>query len=115
MSNLLWHRDVRLPPKFVAPQGKVELTYSDHAILACGNDKNGAIRQFKTLNLARFDVVEVGTCDGEVDKIVVRGAYNDRYDVVLALIPGDVFTVKTVWLNSKFDSHSTLDKGKYVK
>ena len=115
MSNLLWHRDVRLPPKFVAPVGKVELEYSDHAIVACGNDKNGEIRQFKTLNLARFDVVEVETRDGEVIKIVVRGAYNERYDVVLALVPGEVFRVKTVWLNSKFDSHSTLDIGKYVK
>lgn len=115
MSNLLWHRDVRLPPGFIAPEGKVELEYSDHAIVASSTDRYGEIRQFKTLNLARFSVVEVETRDGEVIKVVVRGAYNERYDVVLALIPGEVFTVKTVWLNSKFDSHSTLDTGKYVK
>ena len=115
MTNLLWHKELRLPPGFIAPEGKVELEYTEHAIHASANDRYGEIRQFKTLNLARFDVVEVETRDGLVIKVVVRGAYNERHDVVLALIPGEVFTVKTVWLNSKFDSHSTLDTGKYVK
>lgn len=114
MSTLLWHSEIRLPNGFVAPTGKVELEYTAHAAQACKDDRYGEIRQFKTLNLARFSVVEVETVNGDVTKLVIRGQYNDRYDVVLAVIPGNVYVVKTAWLNSRYDRHATLDARKYV-
>jgi len=115
MAKLLWHSDIRLPDGFVAPTGKVELTYTEHALKACQDDRYGVIRTFKTLNLNRFRVVEVETVDGEVVKLVIRGQYCERYDVVLAVIPGEAFTVKTAWLNSRYDAHGTLDRSKYVR
>ena len=116
MAKLLWHSEIRLPNGFVAPTHKVELDWSrSHAREACKDDRYGEIRQFKTLNLARFQVIEVETIDGEVVKVLFRGSYDDRTDVVLALIPGEVYTVKTAWLNSRYDTHKTLDRSKYVR
>lgn len=114
----LWHTEIRLPDQYVAPEGKVALTYSAHAIAECTKDRNGTIRQFKCLTFKRFRTVEVETDGGSgpVTKILVRGQYDERNDIVMALVPqvDGTYFVKTVWLNRTTDTHKTLDRSKYA-
>lgn len=112
----LYHADIRLPEGFEQPTGRVGLEWTLHANRARHNDRYGEIRKFKTVTLDRMQVVEVGVKDGKVAKILVRGRYNDDFDCCMVLIPHEVapWTVKTVWLNSVDDTHSTLDRRRYV-
>lgn len=116
MSTQLWHSDIRLPAGFTAPRGRWPLNYSQHAIRASFSDHYGEIRILKSLTMSRFDVVEVETLDGEVVKLVIRGSYNEDFDIVMAVMPtaSNTFFVKTVWLNRKNDRHATLDRNRYV-
>lgn len=116
MNETLYHSSIRLPAGFVAPTGKVELRWTNHAKSECTKDRYAVIPQFKALTLKRFAVIEVGMTDGNVSKIVFRGRLDDTNDVVIVLIPGSrEWTVKTVWINRRTDSHKTLDASKYVR
>jgi hypothetical protein len=115
----LYHRDIRLPDGFTLPARLIMLKYTAHALRAMGNDRYGQIAHIPIINLGKFEPVEVGVENGLVQKVVVRGEYNDTLDVVFVLIPHqptrDTWTVKTVWLNEANDSHKTLDRSKYVR
>lgn len=114
MSTQLWHSEIRLPDNFVRPTGRMRLCYSQHAIRASLSDRYGEIRILKSITADRFDVVEVETHNGRTVKYVLRGSYNDEFDIVLVIMPATPGGfVKTVWLNRKSDRHSTLDRSRY--
>ena len=111
----LYHADIRLPAGFRLPSRVVRLSYTAHAARARTNDRYGFIPEIPVLNLGECRVVEVGIENRRVAKVVVRAELDDDLDVVFVLIPGaSVWTVKTVWLNMRNDTHKTLDRSKYV-
>lgn len=110
----LYHVEIGLPRGFVKPSGRVPLRWTAHADHARTSDRYGEIRKFQTATLDRLRVIEVGMENGNVAKILFRGRYDDNRDVCMVLIPGRVWTVKTVWINERNDIHKTLDRTKYV-
>jgi hypothetical protein len=113
----LYHSQIGLPKNVEWFFGRSYLlTYSRHAQLSCLNDRYGVIRKppFQA-QVTRENIIEVETQGNLIIKIVIRVSYDERFDVVIALIPDfDIATVKTIWLNEKNDFHKTLDKSKYV-
>jgi hypothetical protein len=116
-TETLYHSEIRLPRGFVAPTGRVELSWTRHADSERTKDRYAEIPKFKGLSLKRFSVVEVGMVGGTVSKIVFRGRLDDINDVVIVLIPNGnrPWTVKTAWINRKTDAHKTLDRSRYVR
>jgi hypothetical protein len=110
----LYHAEIGLPKGFALPAERVALSWTRHAEKARKDDRYGEIPAFTSLPLSSFSVVEVGMENGRVAKIVVRGRYTKEKDVIFVLIPGKVYTVKTVWINLHSDQHKTLDRSKYV-
>jgi hypothetical protein len=111
----LYHRDIRLPSGYRLPARVVELVWTKHAERARGNDRYGEIPRIPVVNLAYCDTIEVGVEGSRVAKVVVRTAFDANVDLVLVLIPGARWTVKTVWFNEVNDTHKTLDRTKYVR
>lgn len=110
----LYHASIGLPKWFRKPTQSVALRWTYHATVAAQEDRYGIIPRFKTLTLARFEVIEIGVIGTRVSKILFRGTLNETDDVCIVLIPGrDFWTVKTVWINKKSDTHKTLDAAKY--
>lgn len=114
----LYHADIKLPDGFVKPTGRVGLTWTRHALRAATDDRYGNIPIFKTATLDNLDIIEVGTENDRVVKIVFRGQMDAERDLVMVLIPDfsiyrGPWTVKTVWINEHNDKHSTLDHSKY--
>ena len=110
----LYHADIRLPAGFSLPRERVTLRWTNHADTARTDDRYGIIPKFETLPLASFKVIEVGITGRKVEKVVIRGHYTREVDVIFVLIPGRVWTVKTVWQNLRTDLHKTLDRSRYV-
>lgn len=113
----LWHADIRLPD-IAPPRERVVLGWTKHADKARVTDRYGVIPSFDTLPLSVFQVVEVETRQTpyglEPVKWVMRGHWTPDLDVVFVLLPGTVvWTVKTVWINERGDSHKTLDRSRY--
>lgn len=113
---MLYHMDIGFPPglRLELPEF-IELTWSKHAIKAAQDDRYAehGINLFSKLKTAGAKIVELETVKDKVVKIVLRQSYDDNHDICLAIAAGGV--VKTVWLNVKSDSHSTLDVTKYGK
>lgn len=113
----LYHAELGFPMGFVSPTARVRLSYTSHALRACKDDRYAQeIPVFETLPLSQFDTVEVETDSvGHIVKFVVRGHWTKTLDLVFVLIPGEfLWTVKTVWINERNDSHKTLDRSRYV-
>jgi len=114
-TETLYHSRIGLPDWFVAPTERVPLKWTYHAEIQRQEDRYGIIRRFKTATLGRLEVIEIGVRDNKVSKILFRGTFNERYDVCMVLIPGkNEWTVKTVWLNDKTDTHDTLNPARYA-
>ena len=112
MKDGLYHRELGLPlPESSFRLGTVGLTYSAHAKEAATTDRYGHISLPDTLNTNLAALIEVEVFGGRITKLVYRTAYNREYDLVIVIALGG--RVKTVWLNSKRDTHSTLDYSKY--
>lgn len=113
----LYHRDIRLPDGFRLPARTVGLAWTRHAQQASHNDRYGQVPWWSSLDLSHCDVIEVGMTGRRVEKVVVRTELDHINDVVYVLIPNGLnpWTVKTVWINRKRDSHKTLDRSKYVR
>lgn len=112
----LYHADIRLPDGYRLPNRVVPLFWTNHAHRARQNDRYGFIPEIPVLNLGECRTIEVGMENNRVTKIVVRAELDDENDLVFVLIPGNgQYTVKTVWINQRNDSHKTLDKSKYVR
>lgn len=61
-------------------------------------------------------VVEAEVRNGRIAKLVVRQAYDARFDVCIVVVPTLNGTARavTAWLNLKTDAHTTLNRGAYV-
>lgn len=93
------------------------LRYSSHAKAACNDERYGHVRQLRTITLSRFTVIEVETKGEEIIKYVLRGSYDEQFDIVFVLMPESpvVWFVKTLWLQEKNDLHKTLNRSRYVR
>ena len=123
----LYHADLFIPDWFTMPTERAMLSYTRHALYATNNDRYGAIPVFESIPLCQFTLIELGVKNGkpnqfgitakrEVSKIVVRGKFDEDRDVVFVLIPEGEgrYTVKTVWMNMRTDTHNTLNKNRYA-
>jgi hypothetical protein len=112
----LYHADIRLPEGFRLPARIVGLHWTRHAESARLDDRYGRIPKFGHIDLRFKEVIEVGLTGRKVEKVVVRGSLDETFDIVYVLIPNGhaPWTVKTVWINEKTDTHSTLDRSRYV-
>jgi hypothetical protein len=90
------------------------LRYSPHAREEAHNDRYGHVTELPRHFLPRVArVIEAETDDkGNLTKVLARQQYDANDDVVYAV---DVASkvVKTVWRNSRNDTHRTLDRAKY--
>lgn len=111
MSDL-YHHSLGFPRNFRRPTERVGLIYTRHALDSC---RNRGVPILKCITLSRFDVIEIEVEDNRVIKYLVRGTLDIHHDIVLAIIPQNMrgWVVKTSWVNSKNDHHSTLDISKY--
>lgn len=68
------------------------------------------------VNMRGVQVIEVELSGMRMNKMVVRGTYDEERDIVLVIAPrrGEFF-IKTAWLNDKDDSHLTLDVSRYAR
>lgn len=116
----IYHADLGLPKGFVPPTERIEINYGlhpdSHARAEAKADRYGEIRLPKTLSLHRMKVIEVGMVDGKISKILFRGRLDDRRDLCIVLIPNGnrPWRCKTVWVNTKWDKHKTLDRSRYA-
>jgi len=93
----------------------VQLTYSQHAIREANSDRYGKIDLPTQAVVGPAGIVEVEEYSGRVEKFVFRAKYNEKIDLVFAVIPegkGRLF-VKTVWANEVGDHQNTLDTRRY--
>lgn len=101
-------------PKFEFPKRNVPLTYSHHSL-----DKADILSITElpaTVNYQDVDIVEVYTDKGRIVKTVVRTYLDADNDLVLVLrYARGAHHVVTMWVNHKFDTHSTLNVSKFVR
>ena len=116
---MLYHKSLKNFPQCIreVPERTVNLVYTNHAINEAKADRycrllQGDIQLPKSITFSSKNIIEVEIIDGTLIKAVIRTAYNSTYDLCL-VITSDNF-VKTVWLNSKYDKHYTLDLSKYA-
>ena len=109
----LYHKLVFLP-KINKIDADYPCVYTQHARESALTDKYGLIILPKTYNIAKSDIIELEIKNNDINKLVIRIGYNDKYDLILVI---SFYTgmIKTVWLNKKDDNHYTLDKNKYIK
>lgn len=125
MDEILYHPEVFMPNWFEVPTERAVLRYSRHAMAACGSKRGMPV--FESIPLCRFELVELGVRKNKVNqlgmparppkvsKIVMRGHYDDKRDIVFVLIPEDeYYFVKTCWYNNRTDRHKTLDRTRYA-
>ena len=113
LKDGLYHKLVFLP-KINKIDADYPCVYTKHARESALTDKYGLIILPKTYNIAKSDIIELEIKNNDINKLVIRIGYNDKYDLILVI---SFYTgmIKTVWLNKKDDNHYTLDKNKYIK
>lgn len=118
----LYHTELGFPPDLVSQVSarNFRCRFTRHALTACLNDRYGKIVPPPQFRVELDEVIEIearrqhGYWD--VRKVVVRLPYNAKFDLLMAFIPdNDLAIIKTCWLNSVDDKHSTLDESKYTK
>lgn len=108
-----YHKDIGFPRGMRRPRGKVNLTYTPHALEQCMERKTPKL---KCITLDRFDVIEITVNEGRVQKYFLRGGLNESHDILLSVAPGrDSWRVITTWTNEKNDHHKTLDYTLYER
>ena len=110
-----FNASVYLPPSLPLPQGVFRLHYSVHAKERILDNKYGRLSVPGELDTSKAKMVEVELDNKGICKIVYRIPMDDYFDLCLAIIPKDVFFVKTVWANRWNDNHSTIKKIAYAK
>ncbi len=112
----LYHKDIGFPEHVRMPPGftpRIRLRYGGHARQEALVDRYGDLRLPDVVDVSKGTVIEVGVTGNTVTKMVVRFSYDDKKDIVLVINPADGF-VRTVWANEKNDTHSTLNRAKYI-
>lgn len=114
---MLFHKDIRLPAGWKLPSVQVDLEWTKHAYRAAYTDRLGTVEPYPVLDLSCCETIEVELDGARVVKLVLRAKWNNRCDVVYVVIPNGrkPWTVKTVWLNLRSDTHQTLDRSRYVQ
>jgi len=112
MKDGLYHFSLGFPKGFTKPNQVIKLRYGLHAQHAALNDRYGRIILPESIDTSLAQVIELEIMRQQVNKVVLRISYNNSHDLVLVIHPRDGF-VRTVWLNSKFDKHKSLDKSRY--
>ena len=111
----LYHSEIFIPEWFVMPTERATLRWGKHARHAAWEERYGRIPTFESIPLSQFSLIELGVQNGKVSKIVVRGHYDERRDVIFVLVPDDgYYFVKTVWSNLRTDKHKSLDRSRYA-
>lgn len=109
----LYHSDIGFPKGIKMPSGTRTLKYTRHALSAAQSDRYGNIDKLPNkINMSVYKPFEVKVDDGKVTKVGYRVTYNDNFDLILIINPLNNKVI-TLWLNSKRDKHSTLQKGRY--
>lgn len=118
-SKMITRLNIQTHPKLKEVYlGNVDLSRTNHAGMRAylkGFDKLLKVK----IGCGAVVEAEVDNYTQKVVKIVVRVPYNIGQDIVLVLVPpykGSFYEgwliVKTAWLNSKSDTHATLDRSR---
>jgi len=110
----LYHRDLGFPAQLDLKEKYIlDLSYTRHALQASVNDRYGEIVLPKEIQFWKSSIVEVETEDDiNPIKLLVRIVYDSFFDLSIVILL-NTGKVKTVWLNSINDSHTTLNINKY--
>lgn len=111
----LYHFQIGFPKGVLTAcrAGIVRPKYLRHALAASQDDRYGKINLPETFNTNKAKVIEVEMKGPRyVCKVVYRVRHCDEYDLIVVMNPD--CTVRTVWLNSRKDKHSTLDYSRYA-
>ena len=107
-----YHYQIGLPRHYRVNYGEVRLKYSTHAITRA---MEKAFNLPTAIDTSKAKVIEMEDEAGKLVKVLYRVPYNETHDMLLAVMPNEGFFVKTAWLNSKKDTHKTLDRSQYCK
>ena len=127
--NELYHIEVYMPDEYIQKTIELQKTLGryyfsrhlkdyfsfhdyKHAI-----DKKVLINCINNLRSNPVTPFEIELDGDEVIKYVVRVPYSEELDISIAMLVCNSWgnpMVKTAWLNSKDDTHHTLDFSKYV-
>lgn len=117
----LYHKDIYLPEKFEPASLRIiNFTFSKHLKKRLENppDEKHKISKAKLINAisdikkGKYILIEVEANDDSVMKAVFRTEYNSDKDITIVFRWG---IVVIAWLNSKSDTHTTLDRYKYTE
>lgn len=109
MPPLLFHKDVYIPEHARAPIFTGTLRYSRHASNVSTGETLPATFDGSGATLVE---AELNPVTGQLEKQVWRMPLDDKNDMCFPLLADG--TVKTVWLNSRSDTHKTLGRTRYV-
>jgi len=106
-----YHREVYMPPAEVMAHKTYTLTYSRHAKEQCVNDRYGVISPIFSVSVDKNNLIELTVVNNIVEKLLVRVKHNETTDLCLVFLKDGL--VKTCWLCSRTDKHTTLKRGLY--
>lgn len=113
---MLFHYQLGFPEKAKLRFGVLTLSWTKHALNECSADRYGIIHPPQTLDTNTAQVIEAEiTYENRrlfTEKVVYRIPYTETKDMVIVVIPSSG-RVKTVWINVRNDTHTTLDESKY--
>lgn len=109
----LYHKDTGFPANIALPAGEFNhLICSDHAKDASWSDRYGFFKLPSSITVKPEEIFEIEVENNRIIKFCCRKPVTANVDMSFAIIPDRQF-VKTIWLNSKKDSHKTLHKHRY--
>lgn len=114
----LYHESVYMPKKIRSIPERICTFYAVtmHAKESAKNDRLGQINIPSEVYFSGKEIVECEILSNGL-KFVVRLPYNKDNDIMYCILydSDGCATLKTVWLNNMWDSHTTLDKSKYIR
>ncbi len=108
-ASQLFHTTLGIPATLLRPDHGRGLTYGVHALdKAQQLSVEDQLPQF----LSTHTLIELEVTYGRVSKWVVRVRLDATCDLCLAIT--DTYFVKTVWVNNRTDTHTTLNRSRYT-
>jgi len=114
-APLMFHKDVFIPDFAKKPLFEGKVTYARHAQnVSSGANGIAALNLPEEFHAANATLVEaeVNPATGEVEKQVWRVPFDEQNDLCFPMMANGF--IKTVWLNSRTDSHATLRRTRYL-
>ncbi len=111
----MFHKDVYIPDFARVPLFEGRLNYARHAQnVSAGQGQLAQIELPEVFDASKATLVEVELCPrtGAVEKQVWRMPLDETNDLCFPMLAGGF--VKTVWLNARSDTHTTLQRTRYV-